>query len=214
MHLLELAYFVHQKTVSLELKQSLDQSFLKECETVITNQSFDGEYDGVAASQKDRGEGKGPSLPPRFGLPVYSKEVVAQFHLVVGLLETFPDRQWIYTITKSSELTRKQMKMNLFSLLTSAYLLSSHQFFASSPSQTSASTPPSNLLSPSTASFSDLQQKLEKEKHQENEESRWQFQGHLSTGSEGHNGGKAFLFSYSTHDLMDGSAFLALDLDG
>lgn len=190
LHLLELAYFLHHLVASLELSQSLDKSFLKTCE------------EKALQSPDEKG------FPEAFREPVYSKEVISQFHLILCLLENSPDADWIYHLTSADEEMRKQLKMNLLSLLTASAFIAGNDFF-SNKQKTSAPPPPSALFK-STISSSEASIFSNEPHHWRYRNSSFQLNTEKGESKDLEEG---VVMSYSANDILNGSAFMAFDLD-
>jgi hypothetical protein len=218
-HLLELVVAVHHLTAAEELRRSTDPLFL--------SSSSNNNNSNRNNNSRERGSGGGG------GGPVFHKKEITQFFVLLSLVETAPDKEWLFSLIQprrgrgregrvagagagAVEMTWRQLKMNLTSLLTCSLLLSSSlqlkrreqqqqtETLNKGNEKKSVITNPSSTLSGS-----------------------WEFIGTRTTSSSSsapvnpfpaasmgdqHSSEQLFSFSYSVDDLLDGSAFLANDL--
>jgi hypothetical protein len=202
-HLLELVVAVHHLTAAEELRRSTDPFFLSSS----SSSSFSS-YNNSSNSRERGGGG-----------PVFHKKEISQFFVLLSLVETAPDKEWLFSLIQprraregrvAVEVTWRQLKMNLTSLLTCSLLLSSslqlkrrdqQQQTQNKGNEKKAVATPSATLAGS-----------------------WDFIGTRTTSSSSapnpfpssmgdqHSAEQLFSFSYSVDDLLDGSAFLANDL--
>lgn len=140
-----------------------------------------------------------------YGQPVFSKAVIGQFHVILTLLEQQSDFLYLlhlcrpHSTSEEAEI-RSQLKMNLISLLTSAYLVSSHFHFTSSTSSTHLSaTTFLDAVREKSKKDDDKTNQLKsddvaREEEEEGGVTKWQYDNIAA--------------SYDLADILDGSAFL------
>lgn len=223
---MELSYLIHHLISSLELKQSLDQSFLKRfrhkglSSTSNSNSKrkekrLSGGRDAtldqtlmITEREEEEVEEVESEVIAQFGQPVYEKAVVSQLQVVFLLFEQLPDFAFLCSLCSPSDLSvaaterRNQLKMNLLSLLTSSYLVSSHAYFT----QQQLTNPLSSETVFAALTASNKQTPHKPPPHPREEDSEcFQLQQTISVDDDR----IALTVNYDISDLLDGSVFFS-----
>ena len=205
------------------IQATLDQTMM----TIDESPRPSGETIGVRNNDDNNSKAFPATAMTHFGQPVYSKAIVNQFHVIYLLLEQLPDFPFLCLLSsrraRGNDRTdsesdseerdlRDQLKMNLLSLLTSTYLVSSHAYFSHLSSQPTASDMEDLVFSRhQQASFQSKEKRqadAENNSNMEDQCSTWQLQQILPTEKSGDNVA-LMTMDYDVEDLLDGSVFFA-----